>query len=116
MFNLTMPTILPPSAKPDPSVAKAVKQSKEHVLVKADHEPDEDSELAALNERLVKIPKKGIKTDITPAKVFNILPESSVWCHGDRRQNRICKFRNLCFQYDRLTQPQPRYIGAMVYT
>jgi hypothetical protein len=34
---------------------------------------------------------------ITPIKIFGTLPESSVWCHGNTRQERICKFRNLCF-------------------
>jgi hypothetical protein len=33
----------------------------------------------------------------TPIKIFGTLPESSVWCHGNTRQERICKFRNLCY-------------------
>jgi protein O-mannose beta-1,4-N-acetylglucosaminyltransferase len=35
--------------------------------------------------------------DITPSMFMTILPSSSVWCQGTKRQDRICKFRNLCY-------------------
>ncbi|KAJ3292762.1 Protein O-linked-mannose beta-1,4-N-acetylglucosaminyltransferase 2 [Rhizoclosmatium sp. JEL0117] len=28
---------------------------------------------------------------------MGVLPASSVWCQGDKLSNRVCKFRNICF-------------------
>lgn len=35
--------------------------------------------------------------DITPVHKFSMLPSSSVYCKGDSRETRVCKFRNLCY-------------------
>ncbi|KAI8911826.1 hypothetical protein EDD86DRAFT_246076 [Gorgonomyces haynaldii] len=35
--------------------------------------------------------------DSSPIYTHRILPMSSAWCYGDKRQNRVCKFRNLCY-------------------
>jgi hypothetical protein len=35
--------------------------------------------------------------DVTDVHKFSILPSSSVYCKGDSRETRVCRFRNLCY-------------------
>ncbi|KAL2911767.1 Protein O-linked-mannose beta-1,4-N-acetylglucosaminyltransferase 2 [Polyrhizophydium stewartii] len=39
-------------------------------------------------------------SDVTPVYMWDKLPESSVWCYGNTRDDRICRFRNLCYHPD----------------
>ncbi|KAJ3189825.1 Protein O-linked-mannose beta-1,4-N-acetylglucosaminyltransferase 2 [Gaertneriomyces sp. JEL0708] len=42
-------------------------------------------------------PEKLNAEDNTPVNVMPILPSSSVWCSGDTRATRVCRFRNICY-------------------
>ncbi|TPX43706.1 hypothetical protein SeMB42_g04629 [Synchytrium endobioticum] len=66
-------------------------------------------------------------TDVTLAAKWSVLPSSSVWCRGSSRVERICKFRNLCYnpkvdawfivKTDRSIQsnvPSSRYMEGLV--
>ncbi|KAI8926950.1 hypothetical protein BC831DRAFT_454451 [Entophlyctis helioformis] len=37
------------------------------------------------------------KDDKSPVFIWRTLPSSSVWCYGDSMANRMCRFRNLCY-------------------
>ncbi|KAJ3055011.1 Protein O-linked-mannose beta-1,4-N-acetylglucosaminyltransferase 2 [Rhizophlyctis rosea] len=37
------------------------------------------------------------KKDNTPITIFKTLPSSDVWCYGEDKLHRVCRFRNLCF-------------------
>ncbi|KAJ3281038.1 Protein O-linked-mannose beta-1,4-N-acetylglucosaminyltransferase 2 [Borealophlyctis nickersoniae] len=60
--------------------------------------PEELEKAAKEKEKAHKLLMKQVLLhDNTPVSVFKTLPSSSVWCNGDSRSNRICRFRNLCY-------------------
>ncbi|KND03274.1 uncharacterized protein SPPG_02325 [Spizellomyces punctatus DAOM BR117] len=54
---------------------------------------EENKKNAEKKKKLAHVNKK----DNTAAYIFPTLPSSSVWCYGEDRASRICRFRNLCY-------------------
>eukprot|EP00842_Homolaphlyctis_polyrhiza_P006089 jgi/Hompol1/6481/HPOL_005013-RA len=63
---------------------------------------DQASGLPVVSKHDDIIDKSSKESDVSPVFVVNTLPTSSVWCHGTERDNRVCRFRNLCYhpEYD----------------
>ncbi|KAJ3382912.1 Protein O-linked-mannose beta-1,4-N-acetylglucosaminyltransferase 2 [Lobulomyces angularis] len=65
-------------------------------LIRNEDDDEEDSDADNKPRRVLHW--KPEPSDISPVHKFNMIPSSSVYCEGDRRENRICRFKNLCYE------------------
>ncbi|KAJ3046071.1 Protein O-linked-mannose beta-1,4-N-acetylglucosaminyltransferase 2 [Rhizophlyctis rosea] len=60
----------------------------------ADRDITADAEMKKEHDKLMR--HVDLK-DNTPVQIFKTLPSSDVWCYGNDKNNRVCRFRNLCY-------------------
>lgn len=80
-------------------ISEEVQKDKDKMKMNGEEDDPFNERLEKLSQLDIKYSEKEtIQSNSTPIKIFPILPESSVWCEGSKRQDRICRFRNLCYE------------------